>query len=173
MSRLIINPRTAQSTRRAWIGVRIAAAAVCVALVASAAPAGAATNSVTIGSVAQLTVKISVEVPVTIVCDPLADPGISSSVWVRVMQANGKQVSTGTGETYATPGSENMLICDGSTQNRVVVRVLPDEGSGPFKNGAAYVSANFLYSAGIDYGGGYYYPTDSVYGSTASDIKLR
>jgi len=173
MSRLIINPRSAKTARRTRTGVRLAAAAACIALLASATPAWAATNTITVGTAADLTVKIAISVPVTIVCDALTDPGVASTVSVSVKQANGKQISTATGNLYATPGVGTILTCDGSTQNNVVVRALPDQGSGPFKNGAAYVTASFNYSGGIDYGGGYYSTTGSESGTTAAAIKLR
>jgi hypothetical protein len=150
-----------------------AAAAACIAMLASATPAWAATNTITLGSVANLTVKIAISVPVTIVCDPLVDPGVTSTVSVSVRQANGKQVSSATGNLYATPAVGTVLTCDGSTQNNVVVQALPDQGSGPFKNGAAYVTATFEYHGGITCGDGCYFLTSSESGSTAAAIKLH
>ena len=164
MSRLNISPRSAKTARSTRTRVRLAAAAAaCIALLASAAPAWAATNTVTIGSVAELTVKVAISVPVTIVCDPLIDPGVASTVYVYIKQANGKQISSGSGEVLASPGIGNLLICDGSTQNNIVMKIMPDAGSGPFKNGAAYATASFNYSDGMT--------GDS--GNTGGAIKLH
>jgi hypothetical protein len=173
MSPFIINPDSAKTARRTR-RVRLAAAAVaCIALLTSATPAWASTNTITLGSAADLTVKIAISVPVTIVCDPLPDPGVASTVLVQIKQANGKQISTASGALYATPGRGTILTCDGSTQNNVVVQALPDQGSGPFKNGAAYVTASFNYTGGIDYGNGYYSQTSSESGSTSAAVKLH
>ena len=167
MSRLNISPRSAKTARSTRTRVRLAAAAAaCIALLASAAPAWAATNTITVAPVASLTAKIAISVPVTIVCDPLGGPGVQSTVSVQVKQANGKQISSGSGEVLASPGIGNLLICDGSTQNNVVVQVMPDQGSGPFKNGAAYVTASFTYEGGS-------WPFVSESGNTAGTIKLR
>ncbi|SFS05687.1 hypothetical protein SAMN04487846_2012 [Microbacterium sp. cf046] len=174
MSLFITNPDSAKTARRTRNRVRLAAAAAAsIALFGATTPAWAATNTITVGSAADLTVKIAIAVPVTIVCDPLSDPGVASQVFVSVKQANGKQISTGSGQLYATPGTGTVLTCDGSTQNNVVVRVLADQGSGPFKNGAAYVTASFEYTGGIDYGGGYYSPTGTERGTTTAAIKLH
>ncbi|MET0886718.1 MAG: hypothetical protein ABWX92_09730 [Mycetocola sp.] len=167
MSQSIINPESAKPAGRTRTRVRLAAAAVAsIALLAAATPAWAATNTITVAPVASLTVKVAISVPVTIVCDPLPEAGSSSTVNVKIKQANGKQISTASGEVRAYPGDANMLICDGSTQNNVVVQALPDPGSGPFRNGAAYVTASFTYQAGSWMG-----VTES--GNTAGSIKLR
>lgn len=174
MSESIIKPDSAKTPRRTRTRVRLAvAAAASVALLAAAAPAWAATNTITVGPVASLTAKVAIAVPVTIVCDPLTDPGIRSTVSVNIKQAHGKQISSATGSVWGYPGDANLLICDGSTQNTVVVQAMPDQGSGPFKNGAAYVTASFAYYSGIDFGGGYYSTTGTESGSTAGSIKLR
>lgn len=172
MSPLIIDPDSPRTARRTRGRIAIAAA-ISIAMLAAATPAWAATNTITVGPSADLTVKIAISVPVTIVCDPLPDPGVASTVNITVRQASGKQISTGTGGLAATSSYGTILVCDGSTQNKVVVQVLPDAGSGPFKKGAAYVTAFFTYSSGIDYGGGSYYPTGSESGSTAASIKLH
>ena len=167
MSQFMSNPDSAKSARRTRTRVRLAAtAAACIALLASAAPAWAATNTITVGPIASLTVKVAISVPVTIVCDPLTDAGSSSTITVKIKQANGKQISSASGEVKAYPGDANMLVCDGSTQNNVVVQAMPDQGSSPFRNGAAYVTASFAYQAGSWMG-----VTET--GNTAGSIKLR
>jgi hypothetical protein len=173
MSRPIIPPRSAKTARTTRTRLRLAAAAAaCIAVLGSATPAWAATNTITVGPVASLTAKIAISVPVTIVCDPTTDPGVQSTVVVQIKQAIGKQISTASGQLWATTTSGTMLTCDGSTQNNVVVVALPDQGSNPFKNGAAYVTASFSYTGGIDYGN-YVIMTGSQSGSTSGAIKLR
>lgn len=175
MSRLITNGRSEEAARRTRGRVRLlAAAAACLALLVAATPAWASTNTVAIGSVASVTAKIAVAVPVTVVCDPLTDPGIASTVAVSVQQASGKQISTASGSVFAGPGlAGTMLICDGTTENHVVVQALPDEGSGPFKGGPAFVTARFTYQSGFSCGNGCYFTTGSETGSGSAAIKLR
>jgi len=161
MSRSIISSHSAKTARRTGTRVRLAAAAAaCIGLVAAATPAWATTNTITVGPTADLTVKVAISVPVSIVCDPLTDPVYFSSVSVSVKQANGKQISSASGTLY---GDGSMLICDGSTQNNIVMKIMPDAGSGPFKNGAAYATASFSYSDGMT--------GDS--GNTGGAIKLH
>jgi hypothetical protein len=164
MSRFTIGSHSAKTARRSGTRVRLAAAAAaCIGLVAAATPAWATTNTITVGPTADLTVKVAISVPVSIVCDPLTDAFyVSSSVSVSVKQANGKQISSASGILY---GDGSMLICDGSTQNNIVMKVMPDPGSGPFKNGAAYATASFTY--GDPMGG----VADS--GNTGGAIKLH
>jgi hypothetical protein len=167
MSQFIINRDSAKTARRTRTRVRLAvAAAASIALLAASTPAWAATNTITVGPVASLTAKVAIAVPVTIVCDPLTGPGSASTFNVQIKQANGKQISSASGTLWAYPGDANMLICDGSTQNNVVVQALPDQGSGPFRNGAAYVTASFTYQGGA-------WPGVTESGSTAGAIKLR
>jgi len=98
------------------------------------------------------------------VCDPLPDMPFFSGASVTVHQANGKQVSTGTGgaSTFSGPNAP-FLTCDGVTANTAVVQVLPDPGSGPFKGGGAVVTARFDYQT----------PTGSESGSTLATVRLR
>ncbi len=107
----------------------------------SAAPASAITNTITIGTVT-LTNRVLVEVPVTVVCDPVPD-ATQSFLGVLVRQASGRAVATGTAfET--TFGTEPLLFtCDGVTQNHLVADVLPDPGSPPFHGGGAIALASF------------------------------
>ena len=107
----------------------------------SAAPAGAATNTITIGSPVILTDRVLVTVPVTVVCDPLPGTAFDSSLAVFVTQASGRAVATGhvIEETSPTP----VFTCDGVTQNHSVLQVFPDGGSPPFHGGGAIVNASF------------------------------
>jgi len=163
MSRFTISSHSASNARRTGTRVRLAAAAAaCIGLLAAATPAWATTNTITVGPTADLTVKVAISVPVSIVCDPLTYPVYFSSVSVSVKQANGKQISSASGALY---GDGSMLICDGTTQNNFVVKILPDAGSGPFKNGAAYATASFAYGDAMSGGG------DS--GNTGAAVKLH
>lgn len=109
----------------------------------SAAPASATTNTITIGSVT-LTARVLVAVPITVVCDPLgtASDQIGDDVSVMVTQASGRAVATGQGFLDSI-SPQNILTCDGVTQNHIVVDVLPSTGSPPFHGGPAIVSASF------------------------------
>ena len=142
-----------------------AAVGVGALLVAvTAAPANASTNTITVGPTGTVTNRILVSVSVTIVCDPLPDTPFFSGASVTVHQANGKQVSTGTGGASAFSGpNAPFLTCDGVTANTAVVQVLPDPGSGPFKGGGAVVTARFDYQT----------PTGSESGSTLATVRLR
>jgi len=94
-----------------------AAVGVGALLVAvTAAPANASTNTITVGPTGTVTNRILVSVSVTIVCDPLPDTPFFSGASVTVQQANGKQVSTGTGgaSTFSGPNAP-FLTCDGVT----------------------------------------------------------
>src|SRR6476620_5927733 len=115
MSQFTISSHSAKTARRTGARFRLAAAvAVCIGLVAAATPAWATTNTITVGPTADLTVKVAISVPVSIVCDPLTDTVYFSSVSVSVKQANGKQISSASGTIY---GDGSLLVCDGSTQN--------------------------------------------------------
>ncbi len=109
----------------------------------SAAPASAATNTITIGP-ATLTARVLVTVPVIVVCDPLgtASDTFDQAVSVMVTQASGRAVATGQGGAEAI-SPQFIFTCDGVTQNHVVVDVLPSQGSPPFHGGPAIISASF------------------------------
>ncbi len=111
----------------------------------SAAPADAATNTITVGSVT-LTARVLVMVPVTVVCDPLPGTEFDSFLGVTVTQASGKAVATGHtfNETFGAP----LFTCDSVTQNHFVVDVFPDSGSPPFHGGGAIVQASFSIFSG-------------------------
>jgi hypothetical protein len=124
-----------------------------LALIATGLPPASAQNSVTItvGKV-KLTDRILVTVPVNIVCAPLPDTAIGDDVSVSIVEAVGKQVSTGSGEVGGGPdsafGGQPFLTCDGSTNNIVVVSVLPASGSGPFKKGKAIFTIRVTHTTG-------------------------
>lgn len=107
----------------------------------SAAPAGATTNTITIGSPVTLTDRVLVTVPITVVCDPMAGTQFDSAYAVFVTQASGTAVATGhfINEAFPVP----LFTCDGVTHNNFVVDVLPDSGSPPFHGGGAIVQASF------------------------------
>ena len=110
---------------------------------ASAMPANAATNTITIGAPPALTNRQLITVSITVVCDPLPDTPFASGAWVSFRQTSGKQIYTASGFTDSFSGgpAAPMLTCDGVTQNTGVVQALPDQGSGPFHGGPALVSA--------------------------------
>jgi hypothetical protein len=110
----------------------------------SAAPASATTNTITLGTVT-LTNRILVEVPVTVVCDPVPD-AVESELSVSVSQASGQAVATGSAfsETFFGP---ILFTCDSITENHFVIDVLPDPGSPPFHGGGAIVRASFFVSS--------------------------
>jgi len=112
----------------------------------SASAAGATTNTITVGPKGQLTSRILISMPVTIVCDPLTGNAAVSNVTVNLQQANGKQVSSaqGTADTFSGAAAP-FLTCDGVTQNTVVVQLTPNPGSGPFHGGGAIATADFVY----------------------------
>jgi hypothetical protein len=98
--------------------------------------------------------RILVTVPVTVVCASLPDPNTAlDQVSVSIEQASGRTtVSTGSGSVSGGPfspsGGQPFLTCDGSTQNIVVVKVLPDSGSGPFHTGLAIFTVNATHVSG-------------------------
>ncbi|MFF0265154.1 hypothetical protein [Kribbella sp. NPDC004536] len=114
----------------------------------SATPASATTNTISIGSNATLSHRLLISVPVTVVCDPLTDTFIDTSVSVNVQQANGKQIATATGQLFSR--STNFLTCDGVTLNHVVVQATPNAGSPPFHGGPAFATASFSVEYGIN-----------------------
>ena len=133
-----------------------------------ASAAGAATNTITVGSTATLSSRLLISVPVTVVCDPLTDSFIDASVSVNVQQASGRQIAHASGTLLATAfaGSTNFLTCDGVTQNNVVVQATPDSGSPPFHGGPALVTASFLVENGIFFGCCSFQVTNSDFGSS-------
>ena len=148
---------------RLKLAAAIGVGALLVAV--TAAPANASTNTITVGPTGTVTNRILVSVSVTIVCDPLPDTPVFSSASATVQQANGKQISTGTGgaNTFSGPAAP-FLTCDGVTANTAVVQILPDPGSGPFKGGGAVVTARFDYQT----------PTGSESGSsTFTTVRPR
>src|SRR3954447_8028301 len=77
-----------------------------------------------------LEARVLVEVPTNVVCQSLgSDTTLVDSVTVRLSQASGRSVSTGSGTVAGGPfspfGGVGFLTCDGSTQNSVTVSVLP------------------------------------------------
>jgi hypothetical protein len=112
----------------------------------SALPAGAATNTVTIGSPVTLTYRILVAVPVTVVCDPVAGTVQEIDVSVTVTEAVGNQVASGQGTDASISPQAPLLTCDGVTQNHLVVDLIPAAGSPPFRYGGAIIQAEFFIS---------------------------
>jgi hypothetical protein len=114
----------------------------------SAAPAGATTNTITMGP-ATLAARVLVEVPVTVVCDPLAGASPSdtfdTSVNVTVTQASGQAIANGQGGVETVTPQPLVLTCDGVTQNHVVVQVFPGPGSPRFKGGSAIINASWFF----------------------------
>ena len=143
-----------------------AAVGVGALLVAvTAAPANASTNTITVGPTGTVTNRILVSVSVTIVCDPLPDTPFFSGASVTVQQANGKQVSTGTGgaSTFSGPNAHRSSHATVSSRTPRWSRFFRDPGSGPFKGGGAVVTARFDYQT----------PTGSESGSTLATVRLR
>lgn len=153
------------SAMRFKLATAIGIGALLVA--ATATPANAATNTITIGSSGTLTNRLLITVSVTIVCDPLPDTPISSGAQVSLQQAAGQNISTASGQVGAFSGpNAPQLTCDGVTQNAVVIQAVPNSGSGPFHGGQALVSASFFYDSGISCGPGCVETTNSEGGST-------
>jgi hypothetical protein len=101
-------------------------------VVLSAAPASAAVMVTTPGT-AELTNRVLITVPVSVVCDPLPNSPYLDYVQVAIVQASGREVNRGSGWLSDT----TLFTCDGSTVNDVAVQAFPDPGSGPFQGGPA------------------------------------
>lgn len=127
--------------------------------VLTATAVSATTNSIAIGSPVTVTDRVLVAVPVTIVCDPLPNTPFQNEVSVTVEQASGSSVTNGTGQSFPS------LICDGVTQNSLIVDVTPSSGSGPFHGGGAIVSASFFYSTAVSCGPGCFFMETGESGS--------
>src|SRR5882757_2407257 len=117
-------------------------AVVAVALAAALGPvsAGAAGGSITanMATSLELSAKILVTVPVTVVCTDI--PGLtpfSDAVSVSIEQAHGSTTSHGSGVLEGGSGSPLLLTCDGTTVNTIIINVLADTNGSPFKTGAA------------------------------------
>lgn len=112
-----------------------------VGLVAALVPvsAGASAGDMTVTTVTrlQLTNRVLVAVPVSVVCTDF--PGLTATfddVTVAIKQASGHSTADGRGELFG--GGGNLLFtCDGTTVNRFVVPVLTNPGSSPFHGGPA------------------------------------
>jgi hypothetical protein len=136
-----------------------------VGAVVSTTAASATTNTISVGSTGALTSRILIEIPVTVVCDPLPNSFVDDSVSITVEQANGKQVSTASGTVGSFEPAAPTLICDGVTQNTMMVPATPNPGSGPFHGGSAVVTiASFSYQTGIIFGPGSFEPTNTDIG---------
>lgn len=143
---------------------------------ATAIPANAATNTITVGSAGTITNRILMNVSVTIVCDPLPDTPDWDGAVVSLQQAAGKKINTATGRVDNAFSGSNapFLTCDGVTQNTAAIQALPDSGSGPFHGGPALVSAFFFDYRGISCGDGCIQDTYNQGGSTPwLSISLR
>jgi hypothetical protein len=153
-------------------GIMVIATAAAITMLAPAA--GATTNTLTLGPIT-VTNRVLATVPVTVVCDPLPNDPASSQVQVMIQQAAGKGVSAGTGQVYATNGSNQpILTCDGTTGNKVVVSVTPSSGSGPFHSGGAVLTATFMYTSGTSCGNGCFFNTTTESGSLGPiPVKMR
>jgi hypothetical protein len=98
-----------------------------------------AADTITVGSTAELTARVLVNVPVTVTCGPyvpISNP-LAPQVGVTVTQASGKSVASGTG-FVSTP------TCDG-TPHDYVVPVTPNSPlppNVPFHGGKAIVSGS-------------------------------
>jgi hypothetical protein len=95
--------------------------------------------------------RVLLTVPVTVVCDALADPNTyADEVSVSVQQASGRTISSGSaslGGGHFFGGTE-LLTCDGATKNRLTISVLPASGSGPFHSGAAIFTISASHESG-------------------------
>ena len=134
---------------------------------ASAMPANAATDTITIGASPTLTNRQLITASITVVCDPLPDTPFQSGAWVNFRQTVGNQIYTASGFTDSFSGgpAAPMLTCDGVTQNTAVVQALPDQGH-PFHSGPALVSAFFFDQTAISCGPGCFQTTGNEGGST-------
>jgi hypothetical protein len=141
------------------IATAIGVGALLVA--ATAIPANAATNTITIGP-PTLTNRQLITVSITVVCDPQPYPPSDTGAWVYFRQTSGKQIVTASGVTGSFSGGPDApgLTCDGVTQNTAVVQALPDQGI-PFHGGPALMSAWF--TTGVE-GGSTPWLTTSLHG---------
>ena len=118
-----------------------------LAVAVHAAIGGGGVITLTISPSASLTAKVAATVSVSYTCPPVVDPmtGMSesnllSSLYVQVVQKQGKVVAHGSGFSNGT------AICDNTTVNRATVVVVPDLYPGfsspPLKHGAALASVS-------------------------------
>jgi hypothetical protein len=133
---------------------------LAVAGVAAATPAAAsAALTVDVGQ-PELTAGVSVDVPVTVSCDPF-DPSLTpfaDSVSVSISQAVNKEIAHGWGFVFGGtgtfPSAPLLFPCDG-TSTSVHVSVLAATDGPPFKrNKDAVVTAQAVADAGIPCGPG-------------------
>jgi hypothetical protein len=138
---------------KALSSVFVATVLFATAMFGLAASSAGATGimTITVGT-PTVTNKLLVTVPVQVVCDAQnGDPTEMDLVHVDLSQANGKTVTTGSGQVAGGPGdffTNNVgpfLTCDGKTVNNVAVTVL---GNGQYKGGGAIITVNASQSVG-------------------------
>ncbi len=122
----------------------------------------AGTVTVSVPDALSLDNRVVVTVPVTVVCDPLPDTPVSSSVSVSLTQAVGQEIAHASGQVSSFGSS--FLVCDGVTAN--VVRVQVQASNIPFHGGPAVISAFASYSTGILFAPCCFSTTNSETGST-------
>jgi hypothetical protein len=140
---------------RKRLGALIGLSGLAAATMSATCFSGSATAAgmqLTVGR-PDLTAKILVEVPATVVCDSLdGAQTLADSVTVSLKQASGSSINTGSGHVAGGPfsvfGGVPFLTCDGTTVNTVVVSVVPDAGSGPFHGGPAIITVDAAHSVG-------------------------
>jgi hypothetical protein len=114
---------------------------------AQAAGGGGGVVTLTIAPSASLTAKLAATVTVTYTCPPIFDPTtgtsetvLASTLYVQVLQRQGKVVAHGTGFSNGT------AICDGTFVNHASAVVVPDIYPGfasqPLKRGTALATAS-------------------------------
>lgn len=131
-----------------------------VALVIALAPLparAAGTLTITIGPKITLTNRLLIRIPVTIVCDPLPNTPVYSSVGADIQQASGKQINRGYGYIYndIRENSPPTWTCDGVTKNLIILELLPDSNSGPFHGGPAIIRVQAAYQTAALCGSNY------------------
>jgi hypothetical protein len=127
-------------------------------VVLSAAPASAAVT-VTAGA-AELTNRLLITVPVSVVCDPLPNIPFGDFVGVEIVQASGQEINRASG--YLS--DYELFICDGDTVNDVVVQAFPEADSGPFHGGPAIATIRVIHSTAESCGPSCFWMVQNDYG---------
>jgi hypothetical protein len=123
---------------------------LAVAAHAAGLAGGDGTIAITISPTASLTAKLAASVPVNYTCKSVIDPAtgnvyvsFSSSLYVQVLERQGKVIAHGSGFINDTAVCDDTGFNPTPTVNHATVVVIPDFFSSPaFKHGAALASVN-------------------------------
>ncbi len=155
----------------------IATVGLAVALLPISASASDSGMTVTTANSMQLTDRVLVSVPVSVVCTDIA--GLTpffDRITVNVNQAFGTSISHGSATISAVFGfgttSTPLFTCNGTTVNQFVIPVLADTSGTPFHGGPAIVTADTVREEGTSCGPGCFTNLQSIAGSTGP-ISVR